>query len=84
MGFDSLFSVAIRAYRRQIIPAADFGKTTGLIVMLNNLSQPLAGMMIAIFGARFSLPQLAIILPLLMLLVGGVVWGIRKKNHAQP
>lgn len=84
MGFDSLFSVAIRAYRRQIIPAADFGKTTGLIVMLNNLSQPLAGMMIAIFGARFSLPQLAMILPLLMLLVGGVVWGIRKKNHARP
>ncbi|MBY0346237.1 MAG: MFS transporter, partial [Neisseriaceae bacterium] len=83
MGFDSLFSVSIRAYRRKIIPAADFGKTTGLIVMLNNLSQPLAGMMIAVFGARFSLSQLATVLPLLMLLVGGGVWFFRKTNLAQ-
>jgi hypothetical protein len=42
-----MFSVFIRSLRQQIIPAGDFGKTTGLIVLLNNLSQPLAGLIVA-------------------------------------
>jgi MFS family permease len=47
IGFDKMFSVFIRSLRQQIIPAGDFGKTTGLIVLLNNLSQPLAGLIVA-------------------------------------
>lgn len=47
IGFDKMFSVFIRSLRQQIIPSGDFGKTTGLIVLLNNLSQPLAGLIVA-------------------------------------
>jgi len=41
-----MFNVFIRTLRMKIIPRQDLGKTTGLIVMLNNLSQPLAGLLV--------------------------------------
>jgi hypothetical protein len=34
------------------ISAADLGKTTGLIVMLNNLSQPVAGLLVGVFAGQ--------------------------------
>jgi hypothetical protein len=37
--------------RKEIIPVAEFGKTTGIIICLNNLSQPLAGLIVALFAA---------------------------------
>jgi hypothetical protein len=43
IGFDKMFNVYIRSLRQRIIPPQDFGKTTGLIVMLNSPSQPMAG-----------------------------------------
>jgi hypothetical protein len=46
IGFDKMFNVYIRSLRQRIIPPQDFGKTTGLIVMLNNLSQPVAGLLV--------------------------------------
>lgn len=52
VGFDKMFSVFIRTRRLQVIPAADLGKTTGLIVMLNNLSQPLAGLFVGLFAGQ--------------------------------
>ncbi len=42
IGFDKMFNVYIRSLRQKLIPPRDLGKTTGVIVMLNNLSQPLA------------------------------------------
>lgn len=50
IGFDKMFSVYIRRTRQKIIPPRDFGKTTGLIVMLNNLPQPLAGLLVGLFS----------------------------------
>ena len=52
VGFDKMFSVYIRTRRLQVIPAADLGKTTGLIVMLNNLSQPVAGLFVGAFAGQ--------------------------------
>lgn len=50
LGFDKMFSVYIRSLRRKIIPQKDFGKTTGVLITLNNLSQPLAGLLVSIFS----------------------------------
>jgi len=50
IGFDKMFNVYIRSLRQQIIPQRDLGKTTGLIVMLNNLTQPLAGLLVGAFS----------------------------------
>ena len=50
-GFDKMFNIYVRTLRKEIIPAAEFGKTTGVIICLNNLSQPLAGLMVALFAA---------------------------------
>jgi MFS family permease len=52
IGFDKMFSVYIRTRRLQVIPAADLGKTTGLIVMLNNLTQPIAGLFVGLFAGQ--------------------------------
>jgi hypothetical protein len=51
IGFDKMFSVYIRAARQRIIPAQDFGKTSGVMVLLNNLTQPLAGLAVGL-GAQ--------------------------------
>jgi hypothetical protein len=50
IGFDKMFNVYIRSLRQKLIPPRDLGKTTGVIVMLNNLSQPLAGMLVGLFA----------------------------------
>jgi MFS family permease len=50
MGFDKMFNVYIRSLRQKIIPQKDFGKTTGVIITLNNLSQPLAGLLVSLFS----------------------------------
>ncbi|QDL56043.1 MFS transporter [Rhodoferax aquaticus] len=51
IGFDKMFSIYIRAARQRIIPAQDFGKTSGVVVLLNNLTQPLAGLAVGL-GAQ--------------------------------
>ncbi|MGA9222099.1 MAG: MFS transporter, partial [Pseudomonas graminis] len=38
-----------------VIPARDFGKTVGVITLLNNLSQPLAGLLVGILTAPIGL-----------------------------
>lgn len=52
IGFDKMFSVYIRTRRLEVIPEADLGKTTGQIVMLNNLSQPAAGLFVVLFAGQ--------------------------------
>ena len=49
-GFDKMFNIYVRTLRKEIIPPEEFGKTTGVIICLNNLSQPLAGLIVAIFA----------------------------------
>lgn len=50
LGFDKMFGIYIRIQRLHIIPPQDFGKTSGVIVLLNNLSQPLAGAALGLFA----------------------------------
>jgi len=66
-GFDKMFNVFIRASRQKIIPPADYGKTTGVIVMLNNLTQPLAGLLV---GACAGPPETARLIVWLSLAMG--------------
>ncbi|MEP3046506.1 MAG: MFS transporter [Roseibium sp.] len=50
-GFDKMFNIYVRTLRKEIIPPEDFGKTTGVIICLNNLSQPLAGLIVAMLAS---------------------------------
>jgi MFS family permease len=50
LGFDKMFTIYIRSLRQKIIPQKDFGKTTGVMITINNLSQPLAGLLVGLFS----------------------------------
>ncbi|MGC2779934.1 MAG: MFS transporter [Bradyrhizobium sp.] len=73
IGFDKMFSVYIRTLRMTLIPRQDIGKTTGLIVMLNNLSQPLAGLAVGLFAGSSGAGAVIVMLSLLMGLLGAIV-----------
>jgi MFS family permease len=55
VGFDKMFNVYMRSIRQRVIPARDFGKTVGVITLLNNLSQPLAGLLVGVLTAPIGL-----------------------------
>lgn len=77
IGFDKMFNVFIRSMRMRLIPRQDLGKTTGLIVMLNNLSQPLAGLLVTIFAGICGVGNLIAVLSLFMGMLGiliGYLW----------
>jgi len=84
IGFDKMFNVFIRTLRVRIIPRQDLGKTTGLIVMLNNLSQPLAGLLVSAFaglyGAGVVISALSLAMGVLGLLAG-TIW-LRRATRA--
>ena len=81
VGFDKMFSVYIRSRRQKIIPSADLGKTTGLIVLLNNLSQPVAGLVVGLFAGQANARSVILALTLGMgaLGVGAVSLGAWRK-----
>lgn len=69
VGFDKMFNVYMRNVRQQVIPPEDFGKTVGVLTLLNNLSQPFAGLAVAVLagplgtrGVLLSLVCLAVII----------------------
>jgi MFS family permease len=69
VGFDKMFNVYIRSARQRIIPPQDYGKTTGVVILLNNMTQPLAGLLVSVFSARTQTGPLIVILSLTM---GGI------------
>lgn len=73
VGFDKMFSVYIRSRRQKVIPAGDLGKTTGVIVLFNNLTQPMAGLVVGLYAGRADTRQVIIALTLGMGLLGGMV-----------
>ncbi|MBW8720489.1 MAG: MFS transporter [Polaromonas sp.] len=73
IGFDKMFNVYIRSLRQKLIPPRDLGKTTGVIVMLNNLSQPLAGMLVGVFAGVMEGRGVILGLVGVMGLIGGLV-----------
>jgi MFS family permease len=70
VGFDKMFNVYIRSARQRIIPPQDFGKTTGVVILLNNLTQPLAGLLVTLFPARTQTGPLIVGLALAMGSIG--------------
>ncbi|MBT2372230.1 MFS transporter [Pseudomonas fluorescens] len=75
-GFDKMFNVYIRSVRQRVIPARDFGKTVGVLTLLNNLSQPLAGLLIALLAAPLGAQTVILLLTGITALIGvGVASG---------
>jgi len=83
IGFDKMFNVYIRAGRQKIIPPQDYGKTTGVVVMLNNLSQPIAGLLVGVFAGFRETAGLILGLSIAMAALG-VLALARKAHHSPP
>ncbi|SMG46491.1 MFS transporter [Paraburkholderia susongensis] len=73
VGFDKMFNVYIRSARLQIIPPEDYGKTIGVAILLNNVTQPLAGLLVSVFSARTQTGPLIVVLSLTMGGIGAAV-----------
>ena len=81
VGFDKMFNVYIRSIRQRVIPPKDFGKTVGVITLLNNLSQPLAGLLIALLAAPLGVQKVILLLAVITGLIGvGVALFARASN----
>lgn len=72
-GFDKMFNVYMRSTRQRVIPVQDFGKTVGVITLLNNLAQPLAGLMIAVLAAPLGTQTVILLLAGITALIGVAV-----------
>ncbi|MCQ6259470.1 MFS transporter [Pseudomonas sp. Q11] len=84
VGFDKMFNVYMRSIRQQVIPAKDFGKTVGVITLLNNLSQPLAGLLVALLAAPIGTQQVILLLALATSLIGITVVVFFSKTAGMP
>ena len=73
IGFDKMYSVYMRSVRQKVIPVQDFGKTVGVITLLNNLPQPLAGLMIAVLAAPLGVQTVILLLAGITALIGVAV-----------
>ncbi|MGF6792483.1 MFS transporter [Paraburkholderia sp. 35.1] len=85
VGFDKMFNVYIRSARLQIIPPEDYGKTIGVAILLNNLTQPLAGLLVGVFSASTQTGPLIVALSLTMGGIGAAVSigsALRRRKRA--
>ncbi|WP_193039916.1 MULTISPECIES: MFS transporter [unclassified Pseudomonas] len=84
-GFDKMFNVYIRTIRQQVIPPQDFGKTVGVITLLNNMSQPLAGLLVALLAAPLGTQTVILILAVLTTILGAfALWWFAKARGPSP
>ncbi|MFL9983132.1 MFS transporter [Paraburkholderia sediminicola] len=88
VGFDKMFNVYIRSARQKIIPPEDYGKTTGVVILLNNMTQPLAGLLVGVFSARAQTGWLIVALSAAMGCIGMAVsigsTLLRRKRSLAP
>ncbi|WP_296187244.1 MFS transporter [Pseudomonas sp. UBA1879] len=83
--FDKVFNVYMRTLRQRVIPPRDFGKTVGVITLLNNLSQPMAGLLVALLAAHLRLQTVILLLAVLTSLLGVVAWWwFAERHHPTP
>ena len=73
IGFDKMYSVYMRSVRQKVIPVQDFGKTVGVITLLNNLPQPLAGLAVALMAAPLGTQTVILLLTGVTALIGVAV-----------
>ncbi|NKJ40182.1 MFS transporter [Rhizobium sp. SG570] len=78
IGFDKMFNVYIRSARQKLIPARDYGKTTGVVILLNNMTQPLAGIAVGTFSAGFGADAVILVLSLCMGVLGLLVFLVPR------
>ncbi len=83
IGFDKMFSVSVRSMRQAIIPPGDYGKTTGVVIMLNNLSQPLAGLAVGLFASKSDPSAVIAALTGAMALMGIAAWATGPRAAAK-
>ena len=69
-GFDKMFNIYFRSVRQKVIPPQDFGKTVGVVSLLNNLSQPLAGLLITLLAGPLGTQTVILWLTGLTALIG--------------
>ncbi|WP_439850257.1 MFS transporter [Pseudomonas syringae] len=75
VGLDKMFNLYMRSLRQRVIPPQDFGKTVGVITLLNNLSQPLAGLLVALLAAPLGVQGVVLGMAAVTALLGVVaVW----------
>jgi len=80
IGFDKMFNVYIRSLRQKLIPPKDLGKTTGVVVMFNNLSEALAGMLGGVVAGGMEGRGVILGLVLVMGVIGVLVaWSRRGR-----
>ncbi|MCD5993907.1 MFS transporter [Pseudomonas sp. CDFA 602] len=72
VGFDKMFNVYMRSTRQRVIPKEDFGKTVGVITLLNNLSQPFAGLAVAVLAAPLSVQKVILLLTTISIALGAI------------
>ncbi|MHB9833629.1 MFS transporter [Paraburkholderia terrae] len=89
VGFDKMFSIYIRSVRQAIIPAKDYGKTLGVVIMLNNLTQPLAGLLVGMFSGNGRMSAVVVAISLGMGALGLIVVLVglgaeRRRVHVAP
>jgi MFS family permease len=83
VGFDKMFNVYMRTTRQRVIPVNDFGKTVGVITLLNNLSQPLAGLLVGVLAAPLGLRGVILLMTVLASVIGiAVMVVIRSRIEA--
>lgn len=79
VGFDKMFNVYMRSIRQRVIPPQDFGKTVGVITLLNNLSQPAAGLLVALLAVPLGTQQVILMLAILSAALGtGAHWWLDR------
>ena len=73
IGFDKMYSAYMRSVRQKVIPVQDFGKTVGVITLLNNLPQPLAGLAVALLASPLGTQTVILLLTAITALIGVAV-----------
>ncbi|WP_250477482.1 MULTISPECIES: MFS transporter [unclassified Caballeronia] len=75
-----LFNVYIRTERAHWIPRDQLGRVLSLIVLLNQLSLPVAGLIVATFGGRLGVQPIFIAVSMLGLLTYAALWRYLQRN----
>ncbi|MEL0636784.1 MFS transporter [Marinomonas sp. TI.3.20] len=84
LGFDKMFNVFLRSLRARVIPIKDLGKTTGFIILLNNIAQPLSGLLVAVYSTQTSPQNIVFIVSILCITIGlSVLFYLFFKNGRQ-
>lgn len=82
MACDGLYNVYVRTNRAIIIPKEHLDKTIGVIVLINQLSLPLAGLLLAAF-AKYSGVQGLFLITSLCLIPLLVVFLVKHKQFSK-